>query len=355
MIGHRMRRVTAVVVASIVLAVGSSLSSAQAPEVARQRQAAAQAYDKGTTAYVDQAYEEAASWFETANRLAPAAAALMQAIRAHEKSNNVARAATLALELEDTYPEDPTATSFAQSIVDKHQSALVRVRVTCEEKCELDLDGKVEERMAFFVTPGTPHQLVASFDRGAQASDVTGAAGETKELTFGAPPPPSTPVAKAGGSWRDPSVKDSGSRPPLSPVVTWIGLGVTVALGAATIYSGIDAVNHVPEYKRATTALDECKAARTLDCQAQSAAATRLLEKGRGRETRTNILIGVTAGAAVGTGVLAFLFTDWSGDRDRHDDTHDTHTQRAASRSWFAGLYVAPVAGGATTVLEGRF
>ncbi|HEY2735655.1 MAG TPA: hypothetical protein VGI70_16775, partial [Polyangiales bacterium] len=95
-----MRRVTAVAVrflsSTLALTVIASQVSGQD---ARQRQAAAEAYDRGTAAYLEGSYEEAGKWFETANRMAPAAPALMQAIRAHEHYDNKARAATLALEL----------------------------------------------------------------------------------------------------------------------------------------------------------------------------------------------------------------------------------------------------------------
>jgi outer membrane protein assembly factor BamD (BamD/ComL family) len=67
----------AVLVAAASLA---AVPSARAQD-ARQRQAAAEAYDQGTAAYLAGDYEKAAEWFETANRLAPAAPALIQAAR----------------------------------------------------------------------------------------------------------------------------------------------------------------------------------------------------------------------------------------------------------------------------------
>jgi outer membrane protein assembly factor BamD (BamD/ComL family) len=63
------------------------------------RSAAAEAYDRGTAAYLDGSYEKAAQWFETANRLAPAAPALMQAVRAHHKAGSALKASSLALQL----------------------------------------------------------------------------------------------------------------------------------------------------------------------------------------------------------------------------------------------------------------
>jgi hypothetical protein len=78
------------------------------------------------------------------------------------------------------------------------------------------------------------------------------------------------------------------------------------------------------------------------------ARAASLLDAGQARETRTNIFIGVTAAAAVGTSVLAFALTDWSGSGER------AHNAPSRARAGM-GLRVVPQLGGATTVLEGRF
>src|SRR5262245_34159669 len=91
--------------------------AAHAQNEARDRQAAAEAYDKGTSAYVAQDYEGAAQWFETANRLSPAAPALIQAARAHQQAGHLTRAATLALQLVQTYPDDSNATTIGEGLL----------------------------------------------------------------------------------------------------------------------------------------------------------------------------------------------------------------------------------------------
>jgi hypothetical protein len=341
-----MRRVTAVAVLSLSL---TTLTVRLEAQDARQRQAAAEAYDKGTTAYVDQAYGEAAVWFETANRLAPAAPALMQAIRSHEKNGNSARATTLALELQSTYREDATTSEFAQGVLDKNSPSLLRVQVACDEDCKLDLDGKLQEYLTFFVSPDERHKLTATFETGSKSSSFQGAAGETKDLTFAAPPAP--PVKPISFAQETPSegANESG-RKPLPPLGTWIGLGVTVALGAATAISGVDALNGVKPYEDAAKVWNECTATMMQpgECAAQEANAKELLDKGRSRELRTNILIGATAVAAVGTGVIAFLLTDWSGSGEKAQNARSG--ERAYTR-----LHIAPLPGGVSTVFEGRF
>ena len=340
-----MRRVSAVAVLLLLL---TALDSRLEAQDARQRQAAADAYDKGTTAYVDQAYDEAASWFETANRFAPAAPALMQAIRSHEKNGNAARATTLALELQSTYRADASSSDFAQSVLDKFVGTLLRVQVNCDEDCKLDLDGKLQEYLTFFVTPDSKHRITATFETGSKAATFQGAAGETKELTFAAPPAlPVKPIALS----RETSTEhgDSGGKKPLPPLATWIGLGVTVALGAVTAISGVDALGGVKPYENAAKAWNACTAAMQAGgCATQESNAKDLLDKGRSRELRTNILIGATAAAAVGTGVVAFLLTDWSGSGES--------AQNASIRERsFTRLQLVPQPGGVSAIVEGRF
>ncbi|MEY4582373.1 MAG: hypothetical protein RL701_7076, partial [Pseudomonadota bacterium] len=219
----------------------------------------------------------------------------------------------------------------------------------------LDLDGKLEEHLTFFVAPDRPHQLVATFESGSQSAEIRGVAGESKELSFVAPPSPlREPVVDGGDAAQ---LKSAGkSRPPLSPIVTWVGIGVTVALGVATIVSGVDATSKVPGYENAAKDLKACRSVATSNCDGQFNTATSLLEAGQGRETRTNILIGVTAAAAVGTSVLALALTDWSGGNPSGRSVRDEGAQREPARHhWFAGLSVVPQVGGAATVLEGRF
>jgi hypothetical protein len=336
MIGQRMRRVTAVAVLTLLLAVLESTASAQD---ARQRQAAAEAYDRGTAAYLEGAYAEAGQWFETAHRMAPAAPALMQAIRAHEHNDNHARAATLALELSRAYRDDKAASEFAAGVLSKNASALLRVEVTCDEDCKLDLDGKLQEFLSFFVGPSSSHALTATFETGSKTASLEGAAGETRSIAFEAPPP--APAAALSTEHGAPSgATTESSHRPLSPLYTWIGVGVTGALGIATIISGIDANSGVQGYNDAAAASSACMMMPGADCTELQSKAETLLNEGQSKEARTNVLIGVTAFAAVGTGVIALFLTDWSG----------TSTEHAAT-----SFGLSPLPGGVMSVVKGEF
>jgi hypothetical protein len=333
-----MRRFTAVYI--LLFAVGSAGSTVSAQD-ARQRQAAAEAYDRGTAAYLEGSYGEAAQWFETANRMAPAAPALLQAIKAHERTDNQTRAATLALELGATYSSDPQASEYAKSVLANYAPKLVQIQVSCDEDCKLDVDGKLQEFLNFFETPSRPHVLTATFETGSKTTRIQGEPGETREVRFEAPPPPPTPaVGLAGDSSQ---LEDEGTAGrPLPPLVTFIGVGVTGAVLAAMIISAVDTVNGVPEFEEASEKASECVPAISEMCVPLRSKANKLLEEGQGRELRTNILIGATALAAVSTGVIALFLTDWSSDEPSRDGND-------------LGLRVEPRPGGLRATLEGRF
>ncbi len=276
--------------------------SARAQDVsARQRQSAAEAYDRGTGAYLAHDYEGAARWFETAHRLAPAAAALVQAVRAYERAGNDLRVATLGLRLQTLYPDDHAAQRAAQRAL-RNAPRFFRVDVQCEA-CTVQLDGSVMETPSFFVEPDTDHVVEAAFETGTRSETVRGAAGEQRALAFEAPPPPQevvthedetdsqqaeSSVVHVEGPAETPAAS-SGGGVPLG--VTIAAMVATAALGGVLIWSGIDTLDGVPAYQANPTA--------------------EALADGQSREARTNWLIAGTSVMAATTLVL-MIFTDWA-------------------------------------------
>ena len=253
---------------------------------------AAEAYDQGTAAYLSEQYEVAAHWFERAYRVVPTSAALLQAVRAHHKARSSIRAGNLALELRDKYPGDERASQAAHAVIAGVAPMSVLVKVTCDKACTLELDGALVRHSTFFVTPDVEHSLKAAFEDGETSASVRGTAGGAENVTLAAP------VA-----------------PPPPPVPRWAffsSLGATVALGAVTVWSGIDANRGVDAYEAsARTANSPGINNGTSPTPAEQAQS--LLEEGRAKERRTNILIGVTAGMAAATAVLG-VFTNWKGE-----------------------------------------
>jgi hypothetical protein len=303
--------------ALLVLAVAMPVAA----QSAEDRRAAGNAYNRGSAAYLAERWAEAARWFETAHRLAPAAPALVQAVRAHALAGHDLRAATLSLRLEATYPDDEAAAATAAEVLGERTSQFVRIDVICDD-CSVELDGTLQEHPSFFVSAGEEHRVDASFPTGSVAETVSGQAGETRELTFDAPPPTDDPTditegPPADDRSRDREPRQDGSSGGLSPVFFISGAVLTAGAGAVLIWSGLDALAGVGPYE------DDPTDARLTDGQA--------------RELRTNIMIGVTAGLAAITTVL-LIFTDWGGaDEERLD------------------VAAFPVEGGAAASLGGRF
>lgn len=296
-----MSRTASVVVTALLVAamLGVSGHSVAQDVSARERQAASEAYDRGTAAYLARNYSEAARWFETAHRLAPAAAALVQAFRAAQRAGDDLRVASLGLRLQALYPSDRAAQRAAAESV-RSARRFVRVDVRCGG-CTLAVDGAVLEHGSFFVEPDVDHRVEASFDTGSLSETVRGAAGETLTLELEPPAPPVVePEPVEEGSSR-------GETTPLEPItaqsppsdglaivpwpVTVAALSLTGALGALLVWSGLDALAGVPAYEANPSAL--------------------ALADGQSREARTNWLIAGTLVAAAASAVLAVL-TRWN-------------------------------------------
>lgn len=276
---------------STVAAADGSEPGAQSISV-EDRAEAAEAYDQATSAYLSERYELAAHWFERAYRVVPTSTALLQAVRAHHKAGNSIRAANLALQLKDEYPSDARSKQISEAVVGAVKPTSVLVKAECEKACTLEIDGALAQHSTFFVTPDVEHSLKAAFDNGEASIFVQGTAGTIKNVTLAAPAPPPPP-----------------------PVPRWAffsSLGATVALGAVTVWSGIDANKGVSAYESAARSASSPGINTGVSPTPQEQAEA-LLEEGRHKERRTNILIGVTAGMAATTAVLG-VFTNWKGE-----------------------------------------
>lgn len=290
----------------VALALGASPGRADAQ--GNNRTVAAAAYDQGTRAFAARDFNAAAEFFETANRSVPSAQAMIQAIRAHrgaETGAHDARAATLALELLSTYPSDTRVTGYAYRVIDDLSARLARVQVRCQG-CDLSVDEQSAPHNAYF-PPGT-HAVVASWGTRVVRREITLSPGQTLPLEFEPPltplvvspveTPRATPVSAAPVAESAPSSTpapaqeiDAPPRPRgLSPSVFAVSLVITAGVGGALAWSAIDTLRGRDEYVQDPT-------------QAR-------LDDGRGREMRTNILVGATAAMALTT-IIVSGFTRW--------------------------------------------
>jgi hypothetical protein len=316
-----------------------SLVAGGAHAQGRERAAAAQAFDRGTQEALTENWEAAAQWFETADRLSPAPAALSHAIEARRRAGHQMRAASLALRMQQTYPDDEAAQAMAAEVLEGASSQYVRVDVTCNESCAVEVDGTLTGGMSFFVEPDREHEVAAAFEHGRVVQEVEARAGQTRALSFEGPPPPPEPEVRVGADGQPLDL----SEPFRFPKATFLVAGaLTLGAGAVMIWSGVDTMNHVDAYE-----------AQAAMCPSEPACgeARRLLDDGQSRERRTNALIGVTAGLAATTLVIAIL-TDWSG-----DDADETEEEEGDAAEEAQG--VTPSVGlsrqGGMLLLEGTF
>lgn len=304
-----------VAAASFALLLGAATPAFadKAPDAAQIRQAAEQ-FDAGVNAYKQRDFEGAGSRFEAADAAVPSAKALRQAIRARMEAGQGSRAATLAAQALERYPGDDVTVKLARETIAKVEPLVHKLDVTCASPCVLALGtrsvpGESNAHWIVYVDPGKT-TMGASFASGSSSSrEITAEAGKSSDVRFepeaakpvivpspdkAAPlvaPPPETPSTDVVPK------KASG----LHPAAFIAGAVVTAGLGGVTIWSGIDTKNN--------PGVDAVKA----QCAGQGEACP-AYQDGRKRQTRTNILIGATAGAGAITVVLAIL-TNWRGNK----------------------------------------
>ena len=336
-----MRRL--VVLASTCATLAASAVSprayAEEPPSADRLKSAAEEYDRGRRAFLADDFEGAAVHFEAAFRDAPRAETVRLAIRARRKAKQLGRAATLAAIAQQRYPNDPPTAQIAKETLDEGAPALNEYNVDCNADCAIAADGRVvsqsdAQRHRIFLDPG-PHELGVSFKTGGVARHIDARRGGKDTLAFEAPPAPVTAAPPAGPVVAGPVTpeKPPPSTKPLGPVVFFVALGVTAAVGAGTIASGIDAKNNpgIDAVRRACAGKDE-------SCPAY--------QDGKSAELRTNVLLGVTVGAAAITGVIGLFFTQWSSSGPRVDKTGLTRGVRFGA---------APMPGGGSLGAVGTF
>lgn len=260
--------------------------------------AAARAFAEGQTAQLEGNYELAAQNFELANSMIPSREALRSAARARMLANQLARAATHAEALLARYGDDPTSSKLASDILKDARPRLARVKVSCSSACSLAVDGRAlavaaAETHLFYLSPGR-QLLEATFDAGQSISRaIAPKAGEELNIQLERPPAPKSdralaPAAAGGGR---PDDAGAERRRGLPRAVFVVGAGVTVALGGVAIWSGLDTVSAHDAYVKNPTQQG--------------------WDDGRTKQLRTNLLIGGTAAAGLGTALIGIFWTDW--------------------------------------------
>jgi len=292
-------------VLSMAVLVGSSLATsyesrafgAEPPKQGGRIKSAAEEFDEGRRAFLEEDYASAAVHFENAYHDAPRPEPLRHAIRSRVKAGDTARAASLAEHARARYPSEVALAELAKQILDEATPKLFSLTVLCDIPCAVAVDGRLwsldeAKETKLYLEPGT-HALVVSFsdDRNVPKS-VTGTEAGRETVNVKAPPIPPKPKAERIIVVEKPK--------PLSIVPFIVGAGVTAAAGGFTAWSYLDA--------KANPGEDAVRR----DCVGLGEECTTWQDAKAG-ELRTNVGIFATAGLGIATAVVGLFFTRWSG------------------------------------------
>jgi hypothetical protein len=308
-------------------------------------QRAAEHFDEGSRAFQAKRFEQAASHFEAAFSAVPNARVLRNAMRARDAANQAARASTLAALALARYPEDADTMRVASDLLAKHGQSLAYLNVRCSSPCLLAANGLavlggIDAQHSIYQNPGKV-RLVASFAKGGEAEQsIEARAGATIDVelspvTEDEPEEAPRPAAGASSDRKsapkpdvpsaqppkrlDPPMASTPESRPVSTVAAsfedespWYrsrglfvtALVATAGVGGATAWSGIDTLRNP-----GTDAVRQACVGLGTACPEY--------QEGLAKQTRTNILIGATAGAGLATLLIGTLLTDFSSDEER--------------------------------------
>jgi hypothetical protein len=258
---------------------------------------AARHFTEGLRAFDRGDYLGAAREFDAAEQLAPHIDVLWNAARAWARTDDKARAATLYARYLRESPVDAPDRGTAQRQLAALAPKLGRVEVHGDHITHLVVDGRASDETTVYVSPGA-HVVSAVVDTSPSTQTVRLEAGQTVSVAFEAEAPPPPPLATpAPQGVPAPALPAPPSEPrPRGGWSPWVvvggGLLTATALGFA-IWSGLETLDTLNAFNARPTPGN--------------------LEEGQTRQTRTNVLIGTTAGLALLTGSAAVFFVRWGG------------------------------------------
>jgi hypothetical protein len=263
------------------------------------RRDAAHAFAEATKAFDAGDYTHAAKTFELAYSLAPHADALWNAARAWHMAGERARAANLYAQYLREVPPNAADRASATSALKGLSAKLGRIDINVGAGVDqIQVDDVPTTARSVYVVPGV-HVLRASSPKGPLEQQPVVKEGQVTSVVLATAAEPVAPAAPPPvvGPPPEPTPDRTPTRHGWSPTVVWIGGGLTLVLAGIATWSGIDTVDALHEWERAPT---------------QSG-----LDDGKGKQLRTNILIGGAVAAGIFTGAAALWLVDWQSDSVR--------------------------------------
>lgn len=295
-----MPRVTTVL---LIFALGLLGSPASAGDPDKKKDSpAAQAFDAGTELYSKKDYHGAITAFERSYQLHPHFLTVCNIARCHERLNDVVKAAeTYRRCMKDGGDKSPKASSI-RAALEKADGQIAWFTITSPGKGgTVWVDGK-----SYGLTP-----VKVPLNPGPHRLEVHRSSARTARLTVQAQPgesgkvelipqplseePPSPYLDDAG----EEKERQESTTKGLSSTWFWIGAALTAGLAITGTVLGVQTLQANSDYEETPT----------------EEAYNRVLD----RRLLTNIIWGVTAGAAGATTVL-FFFTDFGGSAEQSAD-----------------------------------
>ncbi|MBK8937108.1 MAG: hypothetical protein IPM79_05565 [Polyangiaceae bacterium] len=289
--GERMARIARWLVAGgiVTAATPASGQPASAPEATSSeepRQRAERLFLEGEAAFARGDFTLAGRSFEAANELDAQPTSLFNAARSWERAGEPQRAANLYRRFVDGAPPDTPNRDRATQSLSELAAQLGRLEVIAPGAASLSIDGKPAASGAVFVNPGG-HLLTATFPGTTTEERVTVEAG--KSLTVLLQPQPAAITTPA-----PPIEPPAPARTGVSPWLFGGFVAATTLSGGLLLWSGIDTVIARDDYLKMSVAEQRLN-----------------YDDGRAKQDRTNVLIGVTSGLAVTSGLIALFAIDW--------------------------------------------
>ena len=279
---------------------GAAVVLASPPAIAQSaadKKAAAAEATKAQKAFGAKKWADAATGYESAYRKAPNPKFLIGAANARAKLGENVKAANLyAKAMKDG---DAATKDEAKKGLGAVGPKLGQLEIKADGATAVSVDGDVVDMGVplYFCQPGS-RQVVAKFGDKESTLSPNVAAGVVTKVSLTAPEAPAVAAKPAEEPKKEEPVaekpKDTSSSggKPFSPLVIYIGAGLTVVGVGVTIWSGLDT-------QKQKDTFDTDKSQENLDA-------------GKSKQTRTNIFLGVTAAVGVFTAVAAIFFTDWN-------------------------------------------
>jgi hypothetical protein len=248
-----------------------------------ERRAAHVAYEEGKSAFEAHDYARAARLFLEAYAHAPHHDSLWNAGRSYELAGEAVRAANLYARYLDEAPPGARDRDRATASRKELATRLGRVEIHARGVEDSRIDGEPVQGGSAYVEPGQ-HVVTGRANGREVRRPFTVGPGEVASVVLEpAPELAAQAPAPAGAAPRGIRI--------FPPAVAYGGAALTLVASAATIASGVDTLNAKQRY--------------------ESSASTELLDSGRSKETRTNVLFWTTVGLGVLTGVAAIWLVDW--------------------------------------------